>query len=85
MTNGAWWNQQFVLSAFTSVQNNDDIEKVIALFGEAGLDALESNTPLEYEAEDLSPENLIRTLKACETHNIKGSCPVTESEIWLNH
>ena len=24
MTNGAWWNQQFVLSAFTSVQNNDD-------------------------------------------------------------
>ena len=71
MTNGAWWNQQFVLSAFTSVQNNDDIEKVIALFGEAGLNALESNTPLEYEAEDLSPENLIRTLKACETHNIK--------------
>lgn len=71
MKNEAWWNQQFILSAFTSVQNDDDIEKVIALFGEAGLNALESNTPLEYKAKDLSPENLIRTLKACEEHNIK--------------
>jgi hypothetical protein len=66
-----WWNQQFVLSAFTSVQNNDNIEDVIANFSEAGLNALEANTPLEYRAEDLTPENLIRTLNACEKHNIK--------------
>jgi hypothetical protein len=71
MENGSWWHKQFVLSAFTSVQNGDDIEKVIALLGEAGLNALESNTPLEYKAETLSPENLIRTLNACEKHNIK--------------
>lgn len=66
-----WWNQQFVLSAFTSVQNGDDIEKVIALFAEAGLNALESNTPLEYKAENLTHENLVRALNACEKHNIK--------------
>lgn len=66
-----WWKKQFVLSAFTSVQNGDDIETVIAHFADAGLNALESNTPLEYTAEDPTPENLIRTLKACEKHNIR--------------
>lgn len=71
MQRDGWWNKTFVISTFAGVRKGDDIEKVVALLSEAGLNALESNTPLEYKAEDLNTSEHLAVLKACEKHGMR--------------
>lgn len=66
-----WWKEQFVLSTFASVRPGDDIEAVVGSLAEAGLTALESNTPLQYKAERLSREEHIRVLEASERSGLR--------------
>lgn len=66
-----WWKSQFVLSTFASVHTGDNVEAVIGLLHEAGLNTLESNTPLEYSAQDLTHEEQVRVLKVCEKYGMK--------------
>lgn len=66
-----WWDNKFILSTFTSFQHGDNIEKIVALLSEAGLNAMESNCPLEYSANDPTKEEFVRALKACGKYDLK--------------
>ena len=66
-----WWDDRIILSTFTSVMKGDDIEKIVPMLQEAGLNVIECNTPCEYSANDLTKEEVIRTLIASEKVGLK--------------
>ncbi|MEN6356281.1 MAG: hypothetical protein ABFD83_04265 [Armatimonadota bacterium] len=66
-----WWENKFVLSTFASFQHGDNIEKIVSLLHEAGLNAIETNCPLEYGAEDPTREEMVRALRVCEQHDMR--------------
>jgi len=71
MTTKPWWEDTFVFSTFASIQRGDNIEKIIELLAEAGLNAVECNCPLEYRSDDPTHEEITRALVACEKHGLR--------------
>lgn len=69
--NKYWWQDKFILSTFAAFRPGDDIEKSVELLSEAGLNAIECNTPLQYRAEDLPRAETIRALEACEKYGVR--------------
>jgi hypothetical protein len=66
-----WWEGKFILSSFSSVRPGDDMEAVVARLADLGLHAFESNTPLQYKAETLSPAEQRAVLEAAGKHGLK--------------
>ena len=71
MTPKPWWQDTFVLSTFASIQQGDNVERIIELLAEAGLNTVECNCPLEYRADDPTREEITRALVACEKHGLR--------------
>lgn len=66
-----WWSNTFLISTFSAVRHGDEIPKIVAALHELGFNALESNTPLEYRAQDLSRTEHVAVLKACKRYGMR--------------
>lgn len=66
-----WWHSTFLISTFSAVRHGDDMPKVMAALHDLGFNALESNTPMEYRAQDLTWAEHVEVLEACERHGMR--------------
>lgn len=67
----AWWQESFLVSTFSAIRHGDDIPARMADLRDLGFNALESNTPLEYRAADLTKEEHLAVLSACERNDMR--------------
>ncbi len=66
-----WWEETFTISTFASCRPGDNLEKFVSGLHGLGFNAMETNTPLEYHAEDLSVEEQRRILDLCQRHGMR--------------
>ncbi len=66
-----WWEETFTISTFASCRPGDDLEKFVSGLHALGFNAMETNTPLEYHAEDLSVEEQRSIHDLCQRYGMR--------------